>query len=320
MTIILRLLHETSSKLYFELPMTVIYAGKTVGEFNMSSPAGLIRALNMNGQKLHELFQGKEAFRACWESARIHRKMIVVERYETQEQMEAEKCIAADLKRRERSKRQCAICGSECERSKKMIGCCSDACFRLKLAQRNESVKSSHWCKSDANLEIMQRRVETRKKNDESQSRKYTAWNKGKTGIYSPDTIEKIRIATRLQFHREIFKKTVIEKKVDNFLKEMNVNYKYSFILDGRQYDFLLKDRNAVIEVHGDFWHGNPEFWGERKRPLRDHQVMKKLDDQVKKRIAKENGYEYFEFWEYDVHNNWADCTAKIEEIVNGNR
>ena len=318
MTITLKLLHETSSKLYFELTITVVYAGKTVGEFSMSSPSGLIRALNMNGQKLHELFQGKESFKAYWESAHISRKKIVVKRYETQAQFVAVMSVSADIKISECSKRNCAICGIECKKSKKMIGCCSDACYRCKLAQRNESVKKSHWCKSSAKTEITQRRIETRKKNDESQDRTYVPWNKDKTGVYSPNTIEKIRAATRLQFHREIFKKTAIERKVDDFLKEMNVNYKYSFILNGRQYDFLLKDCNAVVEVHGDFWHGNPEFWGEGKRQLRDHQIMKRLDDSIKKRIAKENGYEYFEFWEYDIHNNWAVCSARIKEMING--
>ena len=319
MTITLKLLHETSLKLYFELPITVVYAGKTVGEFSMRSPSGLIRALNMNGQKLHELFHGKESFKAYWESAHISRKKIVVKRYETQTQLVAAMNILADIKMSERSKRHCVICGIECKKSKKMIGCCSDACYRSKLAQRNESVKKSHWCKSSAKTEIAQRRIETRKKNDESQDRTYVPWNKGKTGVYSPSTIEKIRTATRSQFHREIFKKTAIEKKVDDLLKEMKVNFKYSFILDGRQYDFLLKDTNTVVEVHGDFWHGNLEFWGEGKRPLRDHQIMKRLDDSIKKRIANDNGYEYFEFWEYDIHNNWPACVTKITEIINGN-
>ena len=45
---------------------------------------------------------------------------------------------------------------------------------------------------------------------------------------------------------------------------------------------------------------------------------MKRLDDSIKKRIAKENGYEYFEFWEYDIHNNWAACSARIKEMING--
>lgn len=286
----------------------------------MTSPAGLIRALSMNNQKLHEIFQNKNEFNAYWGSARISRKKIVVERYETQEELVAAINVTKSLRALERSQRQCAICSIKCLKSKKLIGCCSDACYQAKLAQRNESVKKSHWCKSSNFLSINDRRIETRKKNDESQNRKYTPWNKDKTGVYTLETIEKIRASTRSQFHREIFKKTKIEKKVDNLLRELGANFKYSFILAGRQYDFLLKDFNTVIELHGDFWHGNPEFWGDGKRPLRDHQIMKKLDDVIKKRIAKENGYEYFEFWEYDIHNNWASCAAKIMELANGSR
>jgi len=319
MSIILKLLHKTHAKLYFELPMIVAYTGKTVGEFNMSSPAGLIRALNMNGQKLHDLFQGKEKFQAYWDSACICRKKIVVEKYEAQELLTAAINEEKALKLHALSIRQCAICGAKCIKSRKMIGCCSDRCFQEKLAQRNKSVKQNHWCNSSASLKIRDKRIETRKKNDMLQDRKYIPWNKGKTGVYSLETIEKIRFATRLQFHKELFKKTKIEKKVDDLLKELGISFKYSFILAGRQYDFLLKDFDAVIEVHGDFWHGNPEFWGEGKRCLRDHQIMKKLDDVVKKRIAKEKGYEYFEFWEYDIHNNWSTCVTKIMEIINGN-
>ncbi len=319
MSITLKLIHETFARLYFELPDCVVYAGKTVSEFNMSSPAGLIRALNTNKQKLHEIFLSKEAFQAHWNSARIQRKKIVVERFESPELMASALKALKAAKKAECATRKCAVCGVKCAKSKKMLGCCSDLCHKIKLAQRNESVKNTHWCKSADRLRILDRRVKTRKKNDESQSRKYVPWNKGKTGVYAPATIEKIRASTRLQFHREIFKKTKIEKKVDDFLREKNVNFKYSFVLGDRQYDFLLKDLSTVIEVHGDFWHGNPEFWGDGKRPLREHQVMKRLDDLIKKRIAKENGYEYFELWEYDIHNNWAACSARIMEIIDGN-
>ena len=285
----------------------------------MNSPAGLIRALNVNCQKLHDLFQGKEEFQAYWDSARIYRKKIVVEKYETQELLTAAINEEKILKQHGFSIRQCVICGAKCAKSRKMIGCCSDRCYREKLTQRNESVKQNHWCNSSASIQIRDKRIETRKKNDISQDRKYMPWNKGKTGVYSQATIEKIRAATCLQFHRELFKKTKIEKKVEDFLKELNVNFKYSFILSRRQYDFLLKDINVVIELHGDFWHGNPAFWGEGKHPLRDHQIMKRLDDSIKKRIANDNGYEYFEFWEYDIHNNWSTCVTKITEIINGN-
>lgn len=320
MSIILKKVHETVSEIFFELPDVVLYRGKTVGKFKMTSPAGLIRALNANQHSLHELFENKEDFVACWKTARIERKKIVVEKYETPQELQAVLDKIAEIKKAEAAKRECAVCGSVCNKSKKMIGCCSAQCYQIKLAQRNESAKKSHWCKSERYSQIRDKRIETRKKNDALLHRKHTPWNKGKTGIYSPDTLEKIRAATRLQFHRELFKKTVIEKKIEGLLEELCANFKYSFILAGRQYDFVLHDVKAVIETHGDFWHGNPQFWGEGKRQLRDHQIMKRLDDDVKKRIAKDHGYEYFEFWEHDIHNNWASCVERVREILNANR
>jgi len=94
-----------------------------------------------------------------------------------------------------------------------MIGCCSEQCYRIKLLQQNDAVKRSHWCKSKNHEQIRDKRIKTRKKNDLELNRKYTPWNKGKTGIYSFATLEKIRKATQIQFHKEMFKKTSIEKK-----------------------------------------------------------------------------------------------------------
>lgn len=317
MSITLKLLNETTMTLYFELPETISYCGKTVTEFNMNSPAGLIRALNANNQSLHELFENKNEFKAIWESAKISRKKIVVEKY-TPEEFRQVKSEARLLKKEEKSWRLCAICSTKCKRSKQKIGTCSDACYAIKSSQRNESIKKTHWSKSENYEQIRDKRIITRKHNDNLFNRVYIPWNKDKTGIYSLETIEKIRNATRNQFHKELFRKTSIEQKIENFLKETNINYKYSFILAQRQYDFLLKDSKAVIEVHGDFWHGNPAFWGDNKKPLRDHQIMKQLDDKIKERLAKENGYKYFFFWEHDIKNNWEICVEKIREIANG--
>jgi len=317
MSIILRLLNETTTTLYFELPETVFYRGKTVNEFKMSSPAGLVRALNINNQRLHELFENKYEFKAVWETAKISRRKITVEKY-TPEELHQVKRASKLLKKEEKSWRLCSICNAKCKRSKQKIGTCSDTCYAIKLSQRNDSVKKTHWCKSENYEQIRDKRILTKKHNDNIFDRKYIPWNKDKTGIYSLETIEKIRNATRNQFHKELFRKTSIEQKIENFLKEINVNYKYSFILAQRQYDFLLRDSKTVIEAHGDFWHGNPAFWGDGKKPLREHQVMKQLDDKIKERLAKENGYKYFFFWEHDINNNWEFCVEKIREITNG--
>ena len=318
MTIILKLIDENFDNLFFELPDFVEYGGKFCNKFSMASPANLVRALNTNNEKLSDLLVGKENYKAFWESAKIKRKKIVVKKFSSSQE---KKDFVENLKKERKlasSFRNCVICEKRCLNSKKMIGCCSESCFQMKLKERNQSVSDTHWCKSKEFQEITAKRIETRKKKDKDLCRKYVAWNAGKTGIYSLETIEKIRAATRNQFHREIFKKTSIEKKIEEFLKETSAKYKYSFILSGRQFDFVVNNK-ILIEAHGDFWHGNPAFYGSGLKPLRDHQVMKQLDDKTKRRIAQENGYKYFEFWEHDIHKNWDDVKLKLTEIINAN-
>ena len=319
MPIILKLIDENFDFLFFELPSHIEYKGKTCDKFSMTAPAGLIRALNTNNEKLSDILCGKENYKAFWESAKIARKKIVVRKFVSNEER---KQFVENLKAKRKldtSFRQCVICAEVCKKSKKFIGTCGkEFCYNQKLKSRNASVSKTHWCKSDNASEIRDKRIQTRIKNDKKLNRKYIPWNKGKTGIYSEETLEKIRAATRLQFHRELFKKTAIEKKIEDFLKLSGIKHKFSFILCKRQFDFLVNDK-IIIEVQGDFWHGNPKIYGEGLKPLRDHQMMKRLDDKAKMRIAKEQSFEYVEFWEYDIHNNWDIVSKKILELVNGN-
>ena len=319
MSIILKLITENFDFLYFELPLFVEYKGKTCSKFSMTSPAGLIRALNANGEKLSDLLVGKENYVGHWESAKISRKKIVVRKFSSKNER---KVLIEQLKEERKfisSFRHCTVCGEKCKKSKKLIGTCGqESCYSQKSKSRNDSVSKTHWCKSNNASNIRDKRIKTRIENDKKLNRTYVPWNKGKTGIYSEETLEKIRASTRSQFHRELFKKTGIEKKVEAFLKLHNIKHKYSFILCKRQFDFFVCEK-FIIEVHGDFWHGNPQIYGEGLKQLRDHQIMKRLDDKVKARIAREQNFEYVEFWEYDIQHNWDIVSKKILELVNGN-
>lgn len=105
-------------------------------------------------------------------------------------------------------------------------------------------------------------------------------------------------------------KKTKPEKITEQKLKELGIKFKYNFILHGKaQYDFLIND-NIILEVHGDYWHGNPEFY----EVLNDRQKYKQSRDLEKKKFANENGYVYYYIWENDIKNdNWRI----LDEISN---
>lgn len=94
--------------------------------------------------------------------------------------------------------RKCTVCEKlyiYANKEHKKGGTCCTQCY-LKFREKiNIEIKRTHWCKTDKNVEIHARKIDTRKKNDILFDRSYIPWNKGKTGIYSKETIEKIRAA-----------------------------------------------------------------------------------------------------------------------------
>lgn len=211
---------------------------------------------------------------------------------------------------------------NETAKRTRMGTCGSHICIDLAKKNRNSKVKENHFMNTRTQKEktdFLKNRSKKRKENDKKFNREHIPWNKGKTGIYSKETIEKLRSATIKQMKEGRIKKTKIEIKIENFLKEHKINYTYSFILKRRQFDFLLKDFNIIIECHGDFWHANPRFWsadGKVGKKMYETQILKRKDDKIKKTICEENKYTYLYFWEYDIHKNFGGVVKKIFEVI----
>ena len=109
------------------------------------------------------------------------------------------------------------------------------------------------------------------------------------------------------------YKKTSIEKVVEEYLKLKKINYKYNFILSNNQFDFLIPDYNIIIEVHGDYWHANPEIYGEGKKELNERQLFKINRDIEKSNYIKENtNFNILYIWETDIKNE------KYKRIIDG--
>ena len=81
------------------------------------------------------------------------------------------------------------------------------------------------------------------------------AWNKGKTGIYTEETLQKIRDARAKQVLP--VKDTKPEKDLQEILNEKGIEFeKHKSILG--QPDIFIEP-NTCIFVDGDYWHANPE-------------------------------------------------------------
>jgi G:T-mismatch repair DNA endonuclease (very short patch repair protein) len=76
--------------------------------------------------------------------------------------------------------------------------------------------------------------------------------------------------------------------------------------------DFLLLN-NVVLEVYGDFWHGNKTRIKESSLIKQREQILSDIN-----RFTKlcDNGYKVFTLWEYDImYRPWI-VTAHILQIV----
>ena len=106
------------------------------------------------------------------------------------------------------------------------------------------------------------------------------------------------------------FKINKIESKVQEILKENGLEFEYSVILGFNQFDFGNKDNRLLIEVHGDYWHGNPSIYGPGKRPLNEIQKTKITADAEKLEWVKSHGYTMVVVWEKELlenNNRWLE-------------
>jgi very-short-patch-repair endonuclease len=114
-------------------------------------------------------------------------------------------------------------------------------------------------------------------------------------------------------------RKTSIERKVENKLKELKItDFNFSQILNRKyQYDFRI-GKNILLEVHGDYWHGNPRKYGDSNglKTLNEQQHNKIQQDIIKEKYAKDHGWKLFVIWEDDINNeNWEVLKEIVKEI-----
>lgn len=103
-------------------------------------------------------------------------------------------------------------------------------------------------------------------------------------------------------------KRTIPEKIVENILSRLKVDYISESKVEGSNFinDFIVN--NLIIEVQGDYWHGNPKFY----KQLNSVQ-QKMVDRDFRKKEELENlGYKMLYIWENDLKTNLEECERII--------
>lgn len=164
--------------------------------------------------------------------------------------------------------------------------------------------------KTDEEIYGLEKAKEIQEKKSKS-SKGREAWNKGKEGVYSQETIQKMKEAQRGETHpmygkhhsediksklrqsraNQILpvKDTKIEVKIQMFLKELGYEYfthQYMNINHAYQCDILVPALNMVVECDGDYWH---------KYPIGNE------IDHIRTKELLEKGFKVLRLWEHNI-------------------
>ena len=132
-------------------------------------------------------------------------------------------------------------------------------------------------------LDEINKRTKTRRKN---------GWNK------NPERTSLLHSQARLRI-KIPFKDTSIEVKMQNILKENNIDFEKHKAIVGQPDIFI--EPNICIFCDGDYWHNLP---GRRQK---DYIVTKKL---------KEQGYQVLRLWEHEINKNIDKCFNIIKKRI----
>lgn len=111
-----------------------------------------------------------------------------------------------------------------------------------------------------------------------------------------------------------------IQLKTNDLLDKDNINYEREYIIKYYAVDNYLQDFNLIIEVMGDYWHGNPLRYNENKYSLNEMQQRTILKDKQKKTyILNHNNINILYLWETDINKNPELCELLILEYIKNN-
>lgn len=106
-------------------------------------------------------------------------------------------------------------------------------------------------------------------------------------------------------------KMTWPEAEFVKLMEELNITCESQKIIRLKIYDFFLPDYNIIIEVDGDYFHGNPELFEEMNKM----QKRNIKNDKYKDMLARGLGYQLERVWENDLKNNYEQVKERFKRL-----
>lgn len=111
-------------------------------------------------------------------------------------------------------------------------------------------------------------------------------------------------------------KDTKPEQICETYIVQQQWRYSKKTQIDYYNCDFVIND-NLVVEVQGDYWHGNPRKYSPEKLSTTQKNNIRR--DKSKLTYLTNKGYTVLYLWEYDIIHNIDECVKQLNNFVNGN-
>ena len=116
-------------------------------------------------------------------------------------------------------------------------------------------------------------------------------------------------------------KETNPEKMVRLFLEKNNIIFEQEKPMNRYFLDFYLPEYNIAIEVYGDYWHANPEIYGNDKKEINNNQLKTINKDIKRNELLMKNLESIIILWESDINRDLESLMNEtlLNKIVNKN-
>jgi len=189
----------------------------------------------------------------------------------------------------------------------------------LSIAMKGRKVWNKGIPRDEKTKEKISKKLKGKKQSEETiRKMKKTREGKkpalGKHWKLSEETKQKQREKRLLHIQNNSgpFKDTKPELKMKEILNELNIPFEHQFRLCRYLFDFHILNTNILIEVDGDYYHGNPEKYSN----LNETQQKVKQKDIIKDKVAKTNNFILLRFWESNILNNKENVKNCIIETL----
>ncbi len=105
---------------------------------------------------------------------------------------------------------------------------------------------------------------------------------------------------------------TLPERIVSKILSDLNIIFETQKRIDYYLCDCVIGKK--IIEIQGDYWHGNPIRYNESN--INETQKKNIHRDKTKKSFLINKGYKILYLWEYDLIKNYSMCEKLVNEFL----